>query len=184
MAEPVATQSPIQRFLSEESDFDELISKLAFPQELAIKAAAEQPGLFIKAARARVQTMRRSAQAHANLDTTEADVALQTRAALVSRGEKITEATVAALVAIDAAVLDAQKAARAADSHEELGKLIVEAYRHRRDVIRVIAEANIIEGNNPYTDEMRFDQTRKLSEEARAAQAKRRQAAALEDATE
>jgi hypothetical protein len=166
----------MEAFLATETNFDELISKLAFAEATATFAASEQPFLFVKAARTRVQTMRRAMKARAALEQVEADTGLNIRDELFSTGQKITEAAVAARVVVSEAVINAQRVVRASDAEEELGKLIVEAYRHRRDSIRVIAEANLIEGNNPHTDELRFRENERLNESAQSIRAKARRA--------
>ena len=178
--EPLTMQS----FLSEAADFDELIAALAFEEETVMQAATRQPYLFVKAARLRVQTMREMARAEATLDQTEAEVGMSVRERAQATGTKITESGIGERIATDPQVREAQKQVRIAAAREELGKLMVEAYRHRRDSIRVIAEAALIEGNVNSVETARMQSLAGLRKDARSAEAKHRKVRQLENGEE
>jgi hypothetical protein len=161
----------MQEFLKQPTDFDELISKLQIVEESAVHAAAEQPMLFIKAARARVQTMRTLMTAESRFEQIGAELAQDFRRS----GEKTTEAGIKERLAIHPDIIEAEKLVRHASAQEELSKLLVEAYKHRRDAIRVIAEANIVEGNSQINEFDRQNIQQKLSKDAREAIRLRRQ---------
>jgi hypothetical protein len=167
----------MQSFLKEDTDFDELLSSLSFREELVQVAAAHQPTLFVKAARLRVQCMRDRARADAQLDETKAESQARVREHLAQSGQKITIDAVADGATLDPAVQKMRATLRAAEAREEMGKLMLEAFRHRRDAIKVIAEAQLIEGHGPMLDATRSRELTGLRENARAVQAARRRVA-------
>ena len=72
--------SKTEQFLREQSDITKLVSKLDVDEIDIITAAKEQPGLYIKAARYRVQKMRRRIRMESEFDTVRTDLALRIRA--------------------------------------------------------------------------------------------------------
>ena len=128
--------------------------------------------LFSKAAQYRVDKMRARAQAEAALDECNATLGLKFRAR--ATGERKTEAYFKARIVLHPRYKKLAAAKENAVYREELSKLILDAYRMRRDAIKIIAdhrgydsirEESIIEGRN---------QMRKMSAAARKLDARRR----------
>jgi len=155
---------------------ESLIQSLALVDENILAEAARQPILFIDAARYRVAAMRGRAQAAAELDATRSRVALVLRARNSTAGEKkMTDAGVKDKVETQTVVRTLRGSMERAYEVEELSKLILEAYRMRRDAIRVIAETQIAEGMRGSKEVERIEQTRKIHARARTLDARRNQ---------
>jgi len=155
-----------------------LISHLALVDENILAEAARQPILFLDAARYRVAAMRHRAQANAELDYRRSRIALTIRARKDASGEKkFTEAALKEKVESQTAIRELRDKTERSYEAEEFSKLILEAYRMRRDAIRVIAESQIAEGmrGSKETDQIARDQVRasarRLEEQRRIAEA-------------
>jgi hypothetical protein len=159
---------------------ESLIERLALVDEDILAEAAKQPILFIDAARYRVAAMRRRAQAVAELDSKRSRIALTIRARRDGSGEKkFTEAALKEKVESQTVIRDLRAATERAYESEELAKLILEAYRMRRDGIRVIAETQIAEGMRGSKEIERIEQSRHIRNKARVLEETRRR---VEDA--
>lgn len=123
-----------------DSNPHELVHKLAFSQDNVMNAAAEQPVLFFDAAEYRVAVYRKYMVAKQELATVRAAVSLAIREAAVKAQEKTTEGLIEARVLLDDNVNIAQQACQDADVEEESSKLLLEAYRMRRDSLKVMME--------------------------------------------
>ena len=123
-----------------------LIERLALVDENILAEAARQPILFIDAVRFRVAAMRRRSQAVAELGAKRSRIALVIRAKGVAAGERVTDKNCAERVDKHSLIRELSDKVDRAIEVEEFSKLILEAYRMRRDAIRVIAESQIAEG--------------------------------------
>jgi hypothetical protein len=155
---------------------DELIQKIPIVAENYIVAAAEHPVLFMEAARYRVAKMRDVAKITALTESIESKAALRIRNSRdFEDGKKPTEGFVKDSLNANVKVKQARLARDRAHAEEELSKLILEGFRHRRDALRIIADAQHIEGMkmSHETDKM---QVRDKAREAalRADEARRR----------
>lgn len=119
---------------------EDLLARLDFSPEAVVTAAAEQPILFLKAARYRVTRMRNRLQAAMQCEEVRADKAMALRSNARSSGERITEGAIAELLTVSPAVKNAQDVANTATEEEEFAKLLLEAFRHRRDCLKVIGD--------------------------------------------
>lgn len=115
-------------------------SRLSFTQETILQDAADQPSLFLSAVEYRVECLRTSMRARMNLDAAEAEAGFRAREALAQLDEKITEKRVEELVRKDPERTEALEGKLEADAQEEASKLLVEAYRHRRDCLKLVGE--------------------------------------------
>ena len=143
----------------------ELINLLTVVEENVLEEAAAQPALFYEVARYRVARMRKRSQAVAEYDSRRAQLSLSLRAKSATAGEKFTEGTIKDRV--DSKIINGplRKAMEDAYASEELSKLLVEAYRMRRDGIRILAEARQA---TDFKDTHEVDRIqRKLSQKAR-----------------
>jgi len=152
---------------------DVLIGHLALVNENILAEAARQPILFIDAVRYRVAAMRRRSQAVAELDYRKSRLALVIRGKRSAAGEKATNALVDAMVEKHSLVRDLRDKVERSFEAEELAKLILEAYRMRRDAIRVIAESQIAEGMRGASEVERIEQSKRIRNVVRGIDAKR-----------
>lgn len=143
-------------------DSELLIQRLALVDENILGEAARQPVLFIDAVRYRVAAMRRRAQAITEFDYQRSRVALAIRAKRNAEGEKITETALKERVEKHSVVRGLRNQVDRAYEAEEFAKLIIEAYRMRRDAIRVIAESQIAEGMRESKEIEHIEQRQKM----------------------
>jgi len=143
----------------------ELIERLSIVDENVLAEAAKQPLLFIDAARYRVGKMRKRAQADAALDFNRSSLGLKIRKK--PSEDRVTEGAIKSLIDIDPTTRSLRAALDEAEAEEELSKLILEAYRYRRDAIRILAEAHVYEGIKESSEVERAETRRKLSRKAR-----------------
>jgi hypothetical protein len=154
---------------------ESLISRLALVDENIMAEAAKQPILFIDAVRYRVSAMRARAQANAELDYRRSRIALTIRARKDAAGEKkFTEAALKEKVESQTVIRELRAKMERSYESEELAKLILEAYRMRRDAIRVIAESQIAEGMRGGKEIELLEQNRHMHNTARSLEEKRR----------
>lgn len=132
----------MNEILKKQVDVEGLIEKLDFAEENVLEATRAQPGLFLEASRYRVKSMRRRAKALFELETSMADAALILRQKKNAQGKKeMTETAIKEKVMLNSVVKDARIRLDRAYEEEELAKLLVEAYRQRRDACRIIVDA-------------------------------------------
>ena len=97
--------------------------------------------LFSRAAKYRVEAMRTRMQSDTALEACDARLGLRFRARAGSRqGKAPTEAYFKAKIVLNSAHKRLAKAKEDATYREELAKLILDAYRMRRDAIKIIAD--------------------------------------------
>jgi hypothetical protein len=126
----------------------ELARRLAVVDENILVEAARQPTLFLDASRLRVAKMRLRSAAELSAEVIEARVWLHERARADASGEKprVTDTYVNQRVKRHPRVREAKEQLGALKATEELSKLLLEAYRMRRDGIKIIHEAQLAEG--------------------------------------
>lgn len=160
---------------------DTLIENLALVDENILAEAARQPLLFIDAVRYRVHAMRKRSQAVAELDYRKSRLALSIRGKRSEAGEKATNALVDAMVEKHSIVRGLRDNVERAFELEEFSKLILEAYRMRRDAIRVIAESQIAEGRSGVNEVERIEQSKRIRASVRKLDEKRNRVARDEE---
>ena len=159
---------------------ESLIGKLPLVDENILAEAAKQPILFIEAARYRVTAMRVRAKAVAELEARKSTLALRIRAKKTS-ARSITENAIKETVESQKSVIALRDRVEKAYALEEFSKLILEAYRQRRDAIRIIGETQIAEGIRGSHEVDRLEQSRKLRNRARDLEERRRRVPDGED---
>jgi len=125
------------------------------------------PDLFVQASRYRVSKMRATYAAKATLDEYEADRGLSVRQRLEDRGEKRTEKDIKSRVIKDKEYKRLRREVHRAEAREEFSKLVLEAFRMRRDAIRIIADHQHWEGGRQAAEVERIEQRKRLINEAR-----------------
>ena len=121
-------------------EVERLLKKLDFSPEGVVDAAAEQPRLFIQAGEYRIAMFRRKLEASARYDLERSKHSLSIREESRESGEKITEAGITDRLNTNPQVITASKDLTDAEEGEEAGRLLLEAFRVRRDCLRIVAE--------------------------------------------
>lgn len=121
--------------------------------------------LFAKAARYRVDAMRSRCQAEAAME--EAGATLNLRYRANTSGERKTEAYYKSRIMLNPRYKRCKKALEEAVLREELAKLILDAYRMRRDGIKIISEHRGYGAMDGEAMLERSNQTRRLAARAR-----------------
>lgn len=135
-----STIKPTKSLKTENPVLVDLLAKLDFEDHEVLVAACSQPALFMKAADYRVECMRKQQKADAQLDVVRAEMAADLRKEHGERGEKIAEKLMNELLDASEDVQTARAESEAAKRGDEYSKLLVEAYRHRRDALRIVAD--------------------------------------------
>jgi len=139
-AKPIAKPKAVPVTEEPLANTAELIHRLAFSQDNVMSAAAEQPVLFFQAAEYRIAIYRKYQSAKQEFGTVKAAVSLSIRQEFADKGEKTTEGAIEARTLLDENVNIAQHALQEAEAEEEASKLMLEAYRMRRDSLKVMME--------------------------------------------
>lgn len=146
--------------------FASVVAELPIVDENILNEAAKQPEKFMRAARYRVSKLRRKNVANAALEGRRLYLAMRARARGAVAGERMTEGAVKEIVESSKSVKRLRAKHDRATEWEELAKHLLEAYRHRRDSIRVIGEAQNIEAIKGTKEVERLEQNRKLRNRA------------------
>lgn len=117
-----------------------LLDSLDFSDEDVVEAAKKQAKLFLEAARFRVRKMRERIGAEAKYKALQASKGAKYRKSLATTGARVTEGQISERVTANAEVKRALEAFQEAQEVEEFSKLLLEAYRMRRDSAKVVAE--------------------------------------------
>jgi hypothetical protein len=125
---------------SPKAAIEKLLSSLDFTAESLVNSAIEQARLFEQSATYRVAKMRERSAAKMRLEQISAERELSIRSAAAAVGDKPTEGHIKAKLVLDPKVSLAQEEFNEADAYEEHSKLLVEAFRHRRDMIKSVGD--------------------------------------------
>lgn len=141
-----------------------LIRDLQVVQENIKGEAIRQPLLFIEAVRYRVSKMRARAQAEAEQKAWAGQQWIAIRKQFA--GKKITNDEVKAFIEKDPRYQKLVAAKDEAEAREEFAKLLLEAYRMRRDGVRILADAEGYEASKATAEAASESVNRALSIEA------------------
>lgn len=119
---------------------DRLLLGLDFDDTDIVGATLKQPKLFLQACDYRIAKMRSRRIAESKLALLKAELSLAKRANAAKHGDRLTEGNLAEWLTQDPDFRKATRALAQAQEMEEHAKLLVEAYRQRRDVCRIIAD--------------------------------------------
>ena len=133
MKKPTTTNSAAKR-----TNVEDLLNRIDFSPENVVDAAAQNPGMFVEAIRYRVETMGARNAAKMSWERVQAEHELLIRKTAKDLGEKMTEGAIESLLLVDEDVTEARHAFDAADESDEFAKLLVEAFRMRRDSLQVV----------------------------------------------
>ncbi len=149
-----------------------LIAALAVLDENILAEAARMAKLFGKAAEYRVDKMRIRMQADAALEICDAKLTLMYRARGSGKGK--TEAYFKARTTLHPRHRRLATAKETALQREELAKLILDAYRMRRDAIKIIADHRPYAGMREEAMLEQGDQRRRLHKRASSLESRRK----------
>lgn len=128
----------IEAILLEDIDLEILLDKLDYSSEAVEHAAQEQAKLFEAAARFRVQRMRAHHKVLAMLALKKATLDKTIRDKYIEAGESLTEAQLKNQIQRSKSFQELQELVDKAEEEEEYAKLLVDAYRMRRDSLEII----------------------------------------------
>lgn len=131
---------PTSRYVVNNEQLQSLLDSLDLTPETVLKAAGEQPVLFMEAARYRVGCMEKRIRTKAVLETGRAECALRIRRQAEQDGERTTEGKIGNQIDVDFATNTLRAHYETAEVEDEFSKLLLEAFRVRRDCIRVISD--------------------------------------------
>jgi hypothetical protein len=144
----------------------QLIKLLAVVDENIINEAIRQPLLFVDAARYRVSKMREVSRSIARLESFVSEFGLRVRAKGAG-DQRLTEGFVKSKIQRSPTYKKLQSAVHDAERKQEFAKLLLEAYRMRRDAIRIIADEKNYESGKRGAEVERIQQHRRLENRAR-----------------
>lgn len=131
-----------QRLTAGEVDIRRLLRKLDFQDTEIVAAAQEQGLLFFEASKLRSQKYRLRMNREAAVDLVKSEVLLAEKAALIEAGESFTMGSLHARVVVNPEYQKATRRLRMAIEEEEAAKLLLDAFKHRRDALKVVLEQN------------------------------------------
>lgn len=130
----------IARILRRPVNVLRLLRDLDFSDEEIVDASKQQPKLFVEAVRFRVQMMRKRFEVESALSLARSQKAAKIRAKLKGRGERVTEGQVTERLGFDPDIVALETDVASAAQAEEYAKLLLEAFRMRRDALKVMAD--------------------------------------------
>lgn len=133
-------QASINRILRKKVNIFRLLKQLDFSDEEVVYASKSQPKLFVEAIRFRVQMMRDRTEIESQLSLAKSKKSAKFRALLKERGERATEGQVQERMGADPEIVSLTAQLNSAEQAEEYAKLLLEAFRMRRDALKVVAD--------------------------------------------
>lgn len=121
-------------------DIKGLLDRIDFSSDNVVAAAAENAPLFRVAIDYRIDCLRSRNVAKMAWEVAEAELELKLREDARLNGERITEGHIKALLQADAGIAEFHKKYLNSDELDEYSKLVVEAFRMRRDCLRIIGD--------------------------------------------
>ena len=118
----------------------DLLKRLQFNPNTLLEAAVEQPELYVEAAKYRGSCMEARSQIKLELDIARADLEAKYRESMAETGERVTERLADNHLANSKHVQSLQQKLIKAEHAEEMAKSLMEAFRMRRDSIRIAVE--------------------------------------------
>ena len=117
----------------------ELLVKIDFSPDNVVQAAAENSVLFSDAIDHRVKALEAKAAAKMSLESVQAEFDVEMRRTARELDEKITEKQIESAKLLDEVVNQHMTALVRAETMDEYMRLLLEAYRMRRDCLQIVA---------------------------------------------
>jgi hypothetical protein len=124
-----------------------LLNKIDFSPDNVVEAASVNPGLYVRAIEYRLQCLTEKSRQDMNHKRLRAETELEIRRHAKANDEKITEDHIKAKLLLNKDVSAAGEQAQQAETMDEYSKLVVEAFRMRRDSLRIVADMSRQEMN-------------------------------------
>lgn len=128
-------------------ELEDLLDRLYFPEEEIQQAVLEQAKLFLAAADYRVKKMKARQDAGYALERLRASYSLRIRKKYAAADSRVTEGNIKEMLEGVQEIKSAQESMGTAEALEEWSKLVLEAYRQRRDVLKILAQFAFVEDN-------------------------------------
>lgn len=125
---------------SESSLVGRLLKALDFSPENIVQSASEQPRLFMQAAEYRMEKYRARITAKMHRDAVSAAMSLGMREDARTAGTRITEGQLDAMLLTNIQISRVEREYAEADAEQEYAWLLIEAYRQRRDCLKIVAD--------------------------------------------
>ena len=116
-----------------------LLGQIDFSPDNVVQAAAVNSVLFVDAVGYRYDTLSKRTAAKMLMEQITAGKDLDLRKEARAKGDKITERQIETNLTLDPDVAEAQKNYSKAEELDEYMKLVVEAFRMRRDCLQIVA---------------------------------------------
>lgn len=117
-----------------------LLDQIEFSPENVVQATAVNSVLFKQSLDYRLERMLEKSRVDMNNKRVRAETELSIREKAKQRGEKITESHISSLLIIHPLIVTSDDELENAKTYDEYSKLVVEAFRMRRDCLKIVAE--------------------------------------------
>jgi len=125
---------------AKDDQLDHLVDGLSLNADTVLQDASHLAHQFLDAANYRVQKMRKEVEAEMALDVARAEAEIEIRNSATQTGEKVTENHIKAHLILNPEVAAATKLFNDRQAEHEYGKLLVEAYRIKRDCLKAVCD--------------------------------------------
>ena len=122
------------------TDIQSLLDQIPFDAANVQEAAAANPALFVKSIEYRIDSFRARTAAKMALEEAEAQKDVDLRKEARTTGDKITEKNIEQLLTLSPRIKQKREEYSQAEALDEYSKLVVEAFRMRRDCLRIIGD--------------------------------------------
>jgi hypothetical protein len=122
------------------TDVQSLLELIPFDAANVQEAAADNTALFVKAIEYRIDCFRSRSTAKMALEEAEAQKDVDLRKEARATGDKITEKNIEQLLTLSPRIKQKREEYSKAEALDEYSKLVVEAFRMRRDCLRIIGD--------------------------------------------
>lgn len=137
--------STMLELISSNVDVEALVARVPFDEISIVQAAMEQPSLLLEANKLRVKCMHRRAALEQKINLKISMIGQKYRNVRSDKGRREhTEGAVKAYAEMQPVVIKLRRKLNIAFAKEELAKGLVDVFRTRKDVIRIIVDAGKI----------------------------------------
>jgi hypothetical protein len=138
--------SRLKKLLDTPVALEQVLNKLDFTEEDILRAAMENPSLYLMAGTFRVQKMRKRMKAQHRLDLAQAEAGLRIRKIRTPDGKKkYTEPQIKEKIVLEDDVKENRQKLDGAFEEEEFSKLLLDSCRYRKDALRIIVDGRLSE---------------------------------------
>jgi hypothetical protein len=124
--------------MKQKKTITDLLGKIDFSPDNVVAAAAENSVLFCEAIEFRRDALAERSRAKMDLEREQAQFDVEARRTAKSLGEKTTERQIESMSLLDDVIRERLEHFSKTEEMEEYTKLVVEAFRMRRDCLQII----------------------------------------------